>query len=159
MRVQCGVPARSTRDEAYGQVPSQRDVELWGRRGRTWPPSQRPPDTTQVTSCGDEVGERSVEHVRHISNAVCASAHDSNRGVLTHEFTGRNFTEAYGVPDAIGDNSSRRACLAGLDVVEQVRTLCPESTSQCQHIAHNFFQPARDIPTPRKGDAREGRMR
>ena len=41
-----------------------------------------------------------------------------------------------------GDGTGR----AILDVVEQVRTLSPESTSQCQHIAHNFFLRDEDIP-------------
>jgi len=37
-----------------------------------------------------------------------------------------------------------------LDVFEQVRKLSPESISQCQHIAHNFFLRDEDIPRFRR---------
>ncbi len=45
-----------------------------------------------------------------------------------------------------GDRTGR----ALLDVFEQVRKLSPESISQCQHIAHNFFLRDEDIPRFRR---------
>ena len=45
-----------------------------------------------------------------------------------------------------GDGTGR----AILDVFEQVRKLSPESVSQCQHIAHNFFLRDEDIPRFRR---------
>ena len=41
-----------------------------------------------------------------------------------------------------GDGTGR----AILDVFEQVRKLSPERSSQCQHVAHNFFLRDEDIP-------------
>jgi predicted amidohydrolase YtcJ len=45
-----------------------------------------------------------------------------------------------------GDGTGR----AILDVFEQVRKLSPESASQCQHIAHNFFLRDEDMPRFRR---------